>query len=279
MGAPRVVVVGGGSQGVGRAAAIAFAAAGAERVVLLARRQGPLDDAAAAVNAAAGGREVAVAMSVDLSDWKAVSSAADAIKRDVGVPDVVVCSACRGLFVAIDEVEPEEIVASMASTYFAAFFLVRAFIKDLLRARAGSIVIVGSPARFARFFSASYVASRRALHGLVDALRLDLRGSGIRVFYSEPLKLVDSAYFDNNPGAHDRLPWFYRTDSIPFLRQETREVGDSIVAAVARGWPADIIPFVGRAFYWLYMIAGPLIDRVVGLMMLPPEAGGPPRRG
>src|SRR3954471_24773392 len=90
----RVVVVTGGSAGVGRAAARCFAEDGAD-VALVARGHAGLDAAAADVIAA--GRR-ALPISVDVADPDAVAAAAKQIEDELGPIDVWVNNAFASIF-------------------------------------------------------------------------------------------------------------------------------------------------------------------------------------
>ncbi|HEX3854937.1 MAG TPA: SDR family NAD(P)-dependent oxidoreductase, partial [Polyangiaceae bacterium] len=80
----RVVVVTGGSAGLGRATAVAFAKRGAQ-VAILARDADRLEDAEAEI-AAYGGR--CLALPIDVADAGAVDEAADTIEATLGPIDI-----------------------------------------------------------------------------------------------------------------------------------------------------------------------------------------------
>jgi NAD(P)-dependent dehydrogenase (short-subunit alcohol dehydrogenase family) len=134
--AGKVVVITGGTQGVG--AAIAVACAGADGIVLVGR-DGAKGDAVAA-DLRAGGTPVAV-VAVDLSDPAAPEIVANAALQHFGRIDALVNAAGitdRGDFLTADAVLWDRLFAVNAR---APFFLMQAAIRDM-RARAvpGAIV-------------------------------------------------------------------------------------------------------------------------------------------
>jgi gluconate 5-dehydrogenase len=226
-----LVVIGGGSQGIGAGFARVAAARGAREVVLLARRPGPLAETAAAIGPRATPR------SVDLSDAAAVAAIAAEIRARSGVPDVVVASSAQGRFLGLAESSAQDAVDAMASTYFAAFYLFREFIADMRARGSGRLVVVGSPVRAAPYPAIAYKASRHALHGLADGLSADLRGTGVGVTYAEPSRIIEGRYFANNDVPIAKLPWFMRDERLRFLWQTEDDAGRMIARAVERDAP------------------------------------------
>eukprot|EP00002_Diphylleia_rotans_P037528 TRINITY_DN8395_c0_g1_i10.p1 TRINITY_DN8395_c0_g1~~TRINITY_DN8395_c0_g1_i10.p1 ORF type:complete len:303 (-),score=54.20 TRINITY_DN8395_c0_g1_i10:601-1509(-) len=272
----KVIVIGGGSQGCGLGIATHAAHKGPRSIVLLARTESKLQTATTLVSNAAkdaGHTTIVSHYAVDLSDYDALVKIASTITAAHGVPDIVVSSSCHGLFQSIEEMDPSEASQSMNATFLAAFHLTRVFAPTMIQRNTGYFVFVGSPARFARFFATTYVASRRALHGFVEALRSDLYDTQIKIMYVEPLRLTDSGYFENNPGSLDRLPFFYRLE-LPLLSQSIHDVGRGVVSGIERG-RSSYIPWIGRIVEHLYPILGPLVDWITRSSMLPYSQGGP----
>ena len=197
-----LILITGASGGIGAATAREMAASGA-RLVLLARTQSKLEVVADEVRSAGGEAHV---YPCDLSDADAVSSTAARIKAEVGVPDVLINNAGAGRWLAVEETEPTEAVSMMGAPYFAAFYVTRAFVEEMIGRGSGRIANVNSPMAYLVIPGATgYAACRCALRGFNDALRAELRGTGVGVTHLV-FGEVTSDYFENNPGSHERIP-------------------------------------------------------------------------
>ncbi|MCU0302908.1 MAG: SDR family NAD(P)-dependent oxidoreductase [Thermoanaerobaculales bacterium] len=197
-----VAVVTGASSGIGRATTMALAAEG-WRVALLARRVGRLEALAAEI-AGAGGEAMIAA--VDCADGAAVAAAADRVRSVWAPPSLLVNSAGAGVWRFLEETRHDEIDAMIGAPYLAAAHASRAFLGDMIAAGRGRLIHVGSPASIIPWPGATaYAASRWALRGLHEALRQDLRGTGVTsslVTFGE----VSSEYFAANPGSRQFIP-------------------------------------------------------------------------
>lgn len=197
-----LVLITGASGGIGAATARAMAAAGA-KVILLARTQSKLDALADEIRNAGG---EAFVYPCDLGDADAVGATAERIKAQVGVPDVIINNAGAGRWLSVEETDPAEAISMMSAPYFAAFFVTRAFVQEMVQRGSGRIANVNSPMAYLVIPGATgYAACRCALRGFNDSLRADLRGTGVGVTHLV-FGEVSSDYFANNPGAHERIP-------------------------------------------------------------------------
>src|SRR5690606_19844247 len=109
----KVVVVTGGSAGVGRATALLFAEKGA-RVALIARDEAGLEGARAEIEAAGG--EAAV-FPADVADADAVSAAAQACAQQLGPVDIWVNNAMATVFSPVHALGADEIRRVTDVTY------------------------------------------------------------------------------------------------------------------------------------------------------------------
>jgi short-subunit dehydrogenase len=248
----RVVLVTGASSGIGEATARHLARLGV-RVILVARTKETLDKIVQEIQSAGG---KACAMPCDLGDVNAVSKLAEDVQRDVGVPDALVLSAGAGRWLWLEETEPDEAQAMLASPFWAAFWVARAFMPGMLERCAGRVVIVGSPVAWLTWPGATaYTVSRFALRGLFESLRVDLVGTGVTVSMVVPGQ-VSSAYFTNNPGVLERAPRI-ATRLIPPVSVE--QVAQVIETTIRTGRAVTVLPWLVRVFFMVNVIAPGLV--------------------
>jgi NADP-dependent 3-hydroxy acid dehydrogenase YdfG len=217
------------------------------RVLLLARRRSQLEQVSAEIKAKGGQAWV---YPVDISDAAAVEKTAEAILREIGVPDVLINNAGAGRWLPIDETTPDEAVQMTASPYFGAFYITRAFLPSMRRSNQGHLVNVTSPAGFVAWPNATaYTVARWAMRGFHEALRADLHKTRIRVTLVVP-GAVASSYFAHNPGGEERFPGIARL----FHTLTPEEVAEAIVHAVEREQREVIISFLHRQTLRLHRV-------------------------
>jgi len=169
----KVVVIAGGSTGIGRAAAEVFAHEGAE-LVLLARDRVRLEEAAAAT----GG----TAVPTDISNPDAVRAAFDLVERRYKRLDVLLNVAAVGRIRTIDEASDEDIAAVFGTNLLGPIYTTRAAIPLLRRAGGGDILNVSSESTMAYLpYMVLYTASKSGLDGFTRMAMHELKPHGIRM--------------------------------------------------------------------------------------------------
>ncbi|MEO3887066.1 SDR family NAD(P)-dependent oxidoreductase [Nonomuraea sp. B5E05] len=220
----RRALVTGAGRGIGRAAARALAARGAD-VVLMARSPAELGEVADAIRAG-GGR--ASTVPVDLTDDAALSAA----MREAGDADILVNCAGTNRPEPFVRVAARDLDDLLALNFRAVFLTTQRFVASLLeRGRRGVIVNVtsqmghvGAPDR------SVYCATKHAVEGLTKALAVELAGHGIRVLSVAPT-FVETAM----TGAYLADPRFRESvlAQIPLGRMGTPEEVADVVAFAA----------------------------------------------
>lgn len=171
-------MVTGASGGVGRAAAVAFAARG-DRVALLARGREGLAGAADDVQRAGG---EALVVTVDMADAKAVDDAAQQVADVFGHIDVWVNNAFAGLYAPFTEITPDEFRRVTEVTYLGCVFGTRAALRHMLPRDRGTIVQVGSTLAYRGVpLQSAYCGAKHAIQGFNESLRCELLREGSRV--------------------------------------------------------------------------------------------------
>jgi short-subunit dehydrogenase len=198
----KLVLITGASSGIGRATAERYGQAGTH-VLLLARNAERLNAVAASIRKAGG---TATAFPIDLADSDATMELSARIKRDIGVPDILINNAGAGRSLPLAATTLEEADTMMKVPYFAAFITTRAFLPEMVARGSGVVGFITSPASYLAWPNASaYTAVRRALAGFAETLQTELVGKGVTVTFVV-LGLVDSPYWENNPGSREKLP-------------------------------------------------------------------------
>jgi NAD(P)-dependent dehydrogenase (short-subunit alcohol dehydrogenase family) len=176
--AGKVAIVTGGGSGIGRAAALRFAAEGA--AVAVADVATERAKATAAEIQERGGR--AFAMGVDVADREQVQALVDRTVGEFGGLDVLMTAAGVLGFGSVVETEPEEwdrvVGVNLTGTYLCA----RSAIPRMVERGGGAIVTVSSStgAHDAAPGTAAYVASKGGVAMLTKAISVDhaRQGSG-----------------------------------------------------------------------------------------------------
>jgi len=175
----RVALITGAASGIGRASALAFAAAGAS-VALVDIDAGGLAETAAAARKLGPPAEVIVA---DVTDLAAVTGAVaqtvevfgrlDAAHNNAGVP---------GPYMPLDEYTEADFLRVVQVDLVGVWRCMRAEIRQMRVQRAGAIVNTSSMLGAAAMpDNGAYVAAKHGVHGLTRAAALELGGTGIRV--------------------------------------------------------------------------------------------------
>lgn len=247
-----LALITGASSGIGAETAKQLAQNG-HRCLLLARNQDRLEAVAGDIREAGGEAEI---YSVDLADANAVQRIADAILNEAGVPDLIINNAGAGRWKPFLETSADEAVQMMAVPYLASVYLTRALLPAMVERGAGRLAFVSSPASYLAWPNAStYIAARHALKGFADALRTELKPTGIGVTLIV-LGTVESPYWKHNPGSRENLP---ETDERMLPTLSLEEAAQAIVEGVERGKGLVVKPAQFRALFLLNAIAPGLV--------------------
>lgn len=185
----RVALVTGGSRGIGRAIALALAAAGADIAVNCVERVEAAEEVAAAIRAT--GRR-AMAVPADVSDGAAVARLAAAVADGLGPVDLLVNNAGIMQRRAPGEISEADFDRTIAVNLKSAFLCTEAVLPAMRARRWGRIVNISSgAARGAGVIGMHYNASKAGMEGLTRGYAARLAAEGITVNAVAP-SLVDS---------------------------------------------------------------------------------------
>lgn len=180
----RIAAVTGASRGIGRATALELARRG-YRVFALARSEPELDE----LRRDAPGPGVVVPIVMDVTNEASRRDATDRIMNETdqyGV-DVLVNSAGYGQMGPMEEIPADLLRRQLDVNVVALLAFTQPFLPAMRERRHGYVVNLSSVAGFvATPFMGAYNASKFALEGMSDALRLELAPFGVRVIVIEP---------------------------------------------------------------------------------------------
>jgi NADP-dependent 3-hydroxy acid dehydrogenase YdfG len=174
----KAVVITGASSGIGQDAALGFARQGA-RVALLARRKNLLDDLAGKINAE-GGR--ALAIPCDVTKKSDVDGAIELANRAFNRLDILVNSAGIMIPAEVEKIKLTDLERMMSVNVYGAINAIQAAMPTMRKQGSGNIVNIASLAgRRGMSPQGGYCASKFAMVGFTEALRMETFGTGIRI--------------------------------------------------------------------------------------------------
>jgi 3-oxoacyl-[acyl-carrier protein] reductase len=175
----KVVLVTGGSRGIGRACAEAFGQRGATVVLSYAGNEAAATEAVKAVEAAGG---KAKAIRLDVADSKACAEAVDGVVKEHGRLDVLVNNAGIAIDGLVMRIKDEDWDKQLATNLRGAFALIRSASRPMMKQKGGAIVnltsVVGEMGNGGQ---AAYASSKAGLIGLTKSVARELASRNIRV--------------------------------------------------------------------------------------------------
>lgn len=238
----------GASSGIGQALAWRYHHAG-WRLALVARRSAEM---AAWAEARGIPREQWRAYGADVADHDSILAAAQACLAQQGLPDVVVANA--GISIGMDTAERADLDV-MARTFainnvgMAATF--HPFVVPMRSRGSGTLVGVASVAGIRGLPGhGAYCASKAGVISYCEALRGELRGSGVRVVTIVP------GYIDTPLTQENRY-------AMPFL-MPAEHFADAAFRTIAAGRSYRVIPWqMGVVAKLLRLLPNPVFDRLL----------------
>jgi 3-dehydrosphinganine reductase len=178
----RNVLITGGSSGIGLATAKLLSAEGAN-VLILSRSRDRIDHAVGEIEGQRKSEAQRISgMQLDVSQHEEVNRVmAEAIEQ-FGIPDLLINSAGKAVPRPFEEISYEQLDDIMRTNFYGAWSTIQALLPHMKKKGGGHIVNVSSMAGFIGVFGyADYGASKFAMMGLSETLRMELRQYNIRV--------------------------------------------------------------------------------------------------
>lgn len=243
-----VALVTGGSSGIGAAAVAELLDAGFT-VYAVARRTSLMEPLAA---------QGAHVFAMDVTDDASMVAGIERIIAEQGRIDVLVNNAGYGSYGAVEEVPLEEARRQFEVNLFGLARLTQLALPHMREQRSGRIVNISSiGGKFYEPFGAWYHATKFAVEGFSDSLRMEVRPFGIKVVIIEPGPIItewneiarDSLLERSGAGPYGR--WAKRAHAIltefdkPGRASKPEAVAKKIRKAATKARPAARYP-VGR---------------------------------
>ncbi len=242
----KVVIITGGSRGLGLNIARRLAAEGA-RLALFARDEQELASACAELCALGG---EALAVPCDLLERDQSLGAVQTVLDHYGSIDVLINNAGMIEIGPLENMRRPDFENSMQLHFWAPYNLIQQVVPAMRRVGGGRIVNISSiGGKVAVPHMAPYSASKFALVGLSDAFRTELARDNIRVTTVTPgLMRTGSqvhAKFKGNHGAE--FTWFSLSAALPFASVDADRAAEKIVEACRHGQASLVIGLSARA--------------------------------
>ena len=214
------------------------------KVALIARRKSVLESLAREITDAGG---VALVLAADVTRRADVRDAVDRALAHYGRIDVLINSAGIAIPDRVETMPPEDLERMMSVNLMGTLHAMQAVLPSMRAAGAGSIVNIASLAgRRGMPPLGAYCATKFAVVGLTEALRVELYGSGIRLSLVMP-GVIDTpmvrAPSDQSAAAKDasgKAPLKLIPDSL--LAMPPQWVTWAVIAAVVLGLTEVDVP-------------------------------------
>jgi NAD(P)-dependent dehydrogenase (short-subunit alcohol dehydrogenase family) len=241
----KVVLITGGSRGLGLVLARQICAAGG-KVALIGRDVEELGRAKADL-ARRGGAVLTV--QCDLLDTAQIHSAVQQVIDRFGKIDILINSAGIIEVGPLEHMTREDFERAMRLHFWAPFELISQIVPEMRTWGGGRIVNISSiGGKVAVPHLAPYSASKFALTGFSDAIRAELARDNIQVTTVAPGMMRTGSHVNAKfKGRHDaEFGWFAASAGAPLISMNADRAARKILAACRRGQPSLTLTFAAR---------------------------------
>ena len=211
---------------------------------------------------------VAVAVPTDVTSDEQVRSLVETTLSRFGRIDVLICNAGVGLYSPVEGIPDQALRRVFEVNFHGVVRCVQAALPSMLERRRGVIQIVSSViGKRSVPGYAGYCATKFALAGLAEALRVELAGRGVEVEMIYP-GLTDTDFAKNSIMRDASRP------PGPVRATPAETVARRMLRAARRGRRDTVISAGGRALLLLNSLSPSLTDRILARVMTPRGGAG-----
>jgi short-subunit dehydrogenase len=254
----QVVIVTGASAGIGKALALQLAAQGA-KVALAARRLDRLEQVAAECQTLGG---ETLTIPTDVSDEGQCKALIEKTVSTFGRVDMLVNNAGLAVTSPLEKLPDLHLFKHVMDVNFYGALYCTYYAIPHLKLTQGRVVVLSSLGGVLPLpYNTSYTASKYALHGLYDSLRMELAQHGVSVTVICPSLVVSEfheAQLDRR--GNPRGP---RGRNIYTDKMMTAEQCAAIVLKAARRRDREVLMGPGRLAIWLKLFAPKYLERFI----------------
>ena len=175
----KVALITGASRGIGRATALALAAAGANAAINYRSRD---NDAEKVVSQIAKSGRIAVAVKADVSVSADVNRMVGTVTKELGSPSILVNNAGIGIARSVDDITEQDWIDTIAVNLTSVFFAVQAVLPGMRVRKWGRVISLSSvAAQVGGVVGPHYAASKAGILGLTHYYAAYLAREGITV--------------------------------------------------------------------------------------------------
>jgi short-subunit dehydrogenase len=253
-----VAVITGASAGIGKELALQLADQGAW-LVLSARNRDSLEEAAAECRKR-GGKALAIA--ADVGKEKDCKKLIDGAVKEYGRIDTLVCNAGLSMWARFDEMKsPQPFEEIMQVNYMGSVYCIFYALPHLKQSKGRLVGVSSLAGKTGVPTRTGYSASKHAMVGLFDSLRVELAGTGVSVTVIYPgfvaTEIRERALGqDGKPLGKGNSP--VRESEV----MTAEECARIIVRAIGRRQREEVMTLRGKIGQWVKLIAPGLVDRI-----------------
>lgn len=189
----KIVLIVGGSGGIGSACGRVFAKAGA-KVVLAARNQEKAEQVATEINEKGG---EAYVIGVEVTELASVSKMAREVTEDLGTIDVLVNAFGTAVMQPLLDIKPADAREMIEVNIYGTFLVTQTVVRYMATEKKGRVILFpGSVGKYPMKNSSVYSASKFAVTGFAKSLTEEHKRSGVK-FTLMHLGGVDTPLWDS----------------------------------------------------------------------------------